>query len=171
MPTDGGSVRVEVRIAPEVWVQEVDRLRSGSPARIAAERERVRLERDGLPLAHVVRCDAAGADGTRLAGLFKVYVPISEESASKRPFGFVLSPGVENGHPHLTLVAFGERHPQLSTRSVYERAHKRLHGRFPSQERMQPAAVGRSPREGSRTGSQRHGLGRPQPQERGGLER
>ena len=27
----------------------------------------------------------------------------------------------------------GERHPRRGTRSVYERAHKRLHGRYPDQ--------------------------------------
>jgi hypothetical protein len=30
------------------------------------------------------------------------------------------------------LIAFGERHPTNErTRNVYERAHKRLHGRYP----------------------------------------
>jgi hypothetical protein len=69
-----------------------------------------------------------GVDGTKLPGLFKVYVPISEEPASQRPFGFVFSPGVGDGRLHLALVAFGERHPPRGTRAVYERAHKRLHG-------------------------------------------
>jgi hypothetical protein len=31
------------------------------------------------------------------------------------------------------FVAFGERHPQPGTRSVYERAHKQLHGRYPDE--------------------------------------
>jgi hypothetical protein len=30
----------------------------------------------------------------------------------------------------LRFIAFGERHPEPGTRSVYERAHKRLHGRL-----------------------------------------
>jgi len=33
----------------------------------------------------------------------------------------------------LALVAFGDRHPAPGTRSVYERAHKRLHGRYQDQ--------------------------------------
>jgi hypothetical protein len=39
-------------------------------------------------------------------------------------------------HPvrmELQLLAFGERHPPSGARSVYERAHKRLHGRYPDQ--------------------------------------
>jgi len=35
--------------------------------------------------------------------------------------------------PAWNLIAFGERHPANErTRNVYERAHKRLHGRYPS---------------------------------------
>jgi hypothetical protein len=37
-----------------------------------------------------------------------------------------------DGSLSLNLVAFGERHPDNpATRTVYERAHKRLHGRYP----------------------------------------
>ena len=165
MPPGRHAGNVEIRIAQQVWAQEVERLQPGSPARIAAERERRGLERDGLSRDQLARCDAAGSDGTRLRGLFKVYVPISDEPASKRPFGFVLSVGLENGRPHLTLVAFGERHPPPGTRAVYERAHKALHGRFPDQERPRPEAAGRPP--WARSPS--HGLGRAQ--RPGGLER
>lgn len=52
---------------------------------------------------------------------------------SERPFGFVFRPGRGNGRLILDLLAFGERHPQPGSRSVYERAHKRLHGRYPDQ--------------------------------------
>jgi hypothetical protein len=165
VPPGRDAERVQVKIAPQVWAQEVGRLRPGSRARVAAERERRQLERDGLSLSQLVRCDAVGNDGTRLPGLFKLYVPISDEPASRRPFGFVLSPGVEDGRPHLVLVAFGERHPQRGTRAVYERAHKSLHGRFPDQERAQPEASGLSRRVQSPS---RRFAGS---QERGGLER
>jgi hypothetical protein len=33
----------------------------------------------------------------------------------------------------LLLIAFGERHSRPGVRSVYERAHPRLHGRYPDQ--------------------------------------
>jgi hypothetical protein len=165
VPSGRGTARVQVKIPDQVWEQEVERLRADSPGRIAAERERRRLERDGLPRDELLRCEAVGEDGTRLPGLFKVYVPISEEATSGRPFGFVFSPGVEDGRPHLTLVAYGERHPPRGTRAVYERAHKHLHGRFPDQERGRPEAADRSPRVQSASG----GLQRSR--ERGGLER
>jgi hypothetical protein len=121
-----------VRIDPTVWDEEVGRFAEGPPARVAAERERRGLERDGVALRRLLPCEPEGGEGTRLAGLVKTYVPIGDRPASERPFGFVLSPEQGRHDPYLELVAFGERHPELSgTRSVYERAHKRLHGRYP----------------------------------------
>jgi hypothetical protein len=119
-----------VRINPDTWAQEVDRYRKGAAPRLAAERERRCLERDGIGLSVLERCAAEGEDGTRLEGLVKVYVPIRDAAPSERPCGFVLIPTREG---MLALVAFGERHPAAGTRSVYERAHKRLHGRYPDQ--------------------------------------
>ncbi len=63
----------------------------------------------------------------------KLYVPLGQQGASEAPFGFVFQLAQD---PDGTLVwnflAFGERHPDNpSTRTVYERAHKRLHGRYP----------------------------------------
>ena len=60
----------------------------------------------------------------------KVYVPIRDAPPWERPSGFVLIPTREGV---VALVAFGERHPAAGTRSVYERAHKRLHRRYPDQ--------------------------------------
>ena len=122
--------RVAVRIDPDVWREEVERLDPRSPARIAAERERRHLGEQGIALDHLQRCPELGDDQTKLAGLLKAYVPIAGSAPSGRPFGMVFSP--EPG-PILALVAFGERHPRPGTRSVYERAHKRLHGRYPDQ--------------------------------------
>ncbi len=130
MPTSG---RVAVRIRPELWREEVERFDARSRPRAAAERERVRLEDGGLRLVDLERCAEHGPDRTRLGGLVKVYVPIAHAPPSQRPFGFVLSPGESDRGPYLALVAFGERHPRAGVRSVYERAHKRLHGRYPDQ--------------------------------------
>jgi len=75
-----------------------------------------------------------GEDGTRLAGCLKVYVPLAERRPSKRPYGFVFELAeARDGGVTLRLLAFGERHPRPGVRSVYERAHKRLHGRYPDQ--------------------------------------
>lgn len=142
MPAPGRSL--EVRISPSIWAEEVARLRKGSPGRVAAERERARLERNGLEVAQLVRCAGRGPDGTRLAGQFKAYVPISDRPPSERPFGLVLELGRDEDTPFLSIVAFGERHPKRGTRSVYERAHKRLHGRYPDQERAQSESIGLS---------------------------
>ncbi|MBS1679682.1 MAG: hypothetical protein JST08_20125 [Actinobacteria bacterium] len=63
----------------------------------------------------------------------KLYVPLDADGASAAPFGFVFrlvqNPG---GSLAWSLIAFGERHPSnRQTHSVYKRAHKRLHGRYP----------------------------------------
>ena len=134
MPTGGGGGRrVAVVIDPSVWREEGERLDARSSARAAAERERRRLESDGVSEDLLERCDAEGRDGTRLAGLLKAYVPLREGPPSDRPFGFVFLPGREHGLLVLYLAAFGERHARHGTRSVYERAHKRLYGRYPDQ--------------------------------------
>jgi hypothetical protein len=128
-----GRIRIAVRIGADVWMEEVERLRAGSPARVAAERERARLEKEGLELGQLRACEDEAEDRTRLEGLFKVYVPIGDGPPSERPFAFVLSPARHAQSVYLRLMAFGERHPHPGTRSVYQRAHKRLHGRYPDE--------------------------------------
>ncbi len=132
-PSGRGAARVAVRIGLATWREEVERFDARSPLRAAAERERRRLEENGVSIADLQSCAADGPDATRLRGLVKVYVPISSAPASQRPFGFVFSGGRDDRGTYLALVAFGERHPRPGTRSVYERAHKRLHGRYPDQ--------------------------------------
>lgn len=79
-------------------------------------------------------CEENGPDGTRLVSCAKVYVPIAA-SVSEAPYGFVFALRIDpkSGTVMLRLIAFGERHPTTG-RSAYERAHKRLHGRYPDQE-------------------------------------
>jgi hypothetical protein len=130
-----GRPDVRVRFDPDVWEEEVERLRSGSQMRQAAVATRRALEtRRGS--ARWLACEAEGPRGTRLVGCVKVYLPRDRE-ASAAPYGFVFELVVsDQPEPalELRLLAFGERHPEGSaTRSVYERAHKRLHGRYPDQ--------------------------------------
>ena len=49
------------------------------------------------------------------------------------PFGFVFQLVRTSDNTLIwNFIAFGERHPDNpNTRTVYERAHKRLHGRYP----------------------------------------
>lgn len=119
----------------DVWEQEVERFGDRSRPRAAAERARRELERSGPGGRDFQRCAAEGDDGTRLTACVKLYVPLDRPS-SEAPYGFVFQVGVDDGPPRrieLSLLAFGERHPAPGTRSVYERAHKRLHGRYPDQ--------------------------------------
>jgi hypothetical protein len=63
----------------------------------------------------------------------KVYVPLDKQGPSDAPYGFVFRLQAQPDESlSLNFVAFGERHPaNAQTRSVYARAHKRLHGRYP----------------------------------------
>lgn len=131
--TGRGPIWVPVRIDEDLWLEEVGRLSRRSAARIAAERERRRLEEQGVDLSQLQHIDEVGTDGTSLPGLRKVYVPITAEAASTRRFPFVFAPASRDRRTFLRLIAFGERHPPRGTRSVYERARKRLHGRYPDQ--------------------------------------
>lgn len=131
--SEAGRARIAVRISEDVWLEEVERLKANSPARIAAERDRKVLDAHGLDLGQLQACDEAGPDGTNLAGMYKVYVPVGDGPPSKQPYGFVFRPARSGEDVFLRLMAFGERHPDRRSRSVYERAHKRLHGRYPDQ--------------------------------------
>jgi hypothetical protein len=81
------------------------------------------------------RCKPENDDGTELAGCSKLYVPLNVKGASAAPYGFIFRLGqTDDDELVWNFMAFGERHPDNpSTRSVYERAHKRIHGRFPEQ--------------------------------------
>lgn len=133
MPTASRGDRVAVLIAPDVWRDEVERLDARSAARVAAEREREALDSDGVTRALLAACDEDGPDRTQLRGLLKAYVPLREAPPSQRPYGFVFRPARDKEQLVVVLLAFGERHPSPGTRSVYERAHKRVHGRYPDQ--------------------------------------
>lgn len=79
------------------------------------------------------RCKAEGPGGTELPGCRKLYVPLGKNGPSEATYGFVFQL-IQKRDDSLAwnLIAFGERHPANErTRNVYERAHKRLHGRYP----------------------------------------
>lgn len=116
----------------DVWAEEVDRFGAMGHAHAGAIRARREIGRPGARVP-VLRCEPEGRDGTRLDGCVKVYIPIGAEP-SRAPYGFVFAIRAEltSGTLVLRLVAYGERHPSAG-RSVYERAHRRLHGRYPDQ--------------------------------------
>lgn len=125
---------VAVEVDPRVWVEEVERFDPRSEAREAAEAEREALEGEGIEREVLMLCEDHGGDGTRLRGRLKAYVPLGGAAPSERPYGFVLSPERRGAELYLELLAFGRRHARANERSVYERAHKRVHGRYQDQE-------------------------------------
>jgi hypothetical protein len=122
---------VSIRFDREEWREEVERLNERAVSR--AQAERARREIDGGAAVDLQKCEADGEGGTRLPGCVKLYVPLGRQGASEAPFGFVFQLAQDSdGSLVWNFLAFGERHPQNSaTRTVYERAHKRLHGHYP----------------------------------------
>jgi hypothetical protein len=121
--------RLAVRFDEAVW-REAVRGFSGRALEIATS-ARSKTERRGVAFADILPCAARGPDGTGLAGCAKLYLPIGDIPPSERPFGFVLQLARENDQLGWVFVAFGHRHTRPGVRSVYERAHRQLHGRFP----------------------------------------
>jgi hypothetical protein len=125
---------VSIRFDQEEWLEEVERLDERSPSRIQAERARREIE-SGKATLGLKKCEAEGEGGTVLRGCSKLYVPLGKQGASEAPLGFVFQLVQDpDGSLVWNFIAFGERHPgNPSTRNLYERAHKRLHGRYPDQ--------------------------------------
>lgn len=114
------------------WREEVERYDPRSPARVQAQSARKTIEA-GTAKLDWKRCKAEGPGGTELPGCRKLYVPLGVQGASQAPYGFVFQL-IQRPDDSLawSMVAFGERHPaDERIRNVYERAHKRLHGRYP----------------------------------------
>jgi hypothetical protein len=113
------------------WAEEIERYEPRASARQQAESARREIEAGREQLVWRP-CETEGADGTRLPGCRKLYVPLGQEGASAAPYGLVFQLARSQSGLFWNFIAFGERHPDNpSTRSVYERAHKRLHGRYP----------------------------------------
>jgi len=70
--------RLPVRFDERVW-HEAIRGFSGRALEVAGS-TRKRLELEGLALVDARACEAEGADGTRLAGCAKVYLPLGERA-------------------------------------------------------------------------------------------
>jgi hypothetical protein len=122
---------VAIRFRSPAWEEEVERLNARSVARVQAERARREIEGGKATLAWK-RCEVE-SDGVELAGCSKLYIPLDAAGASGAPYGFVFRLAKTDDNALVwNFIAFGERHPDNpATRSVYERAHKRLHGRYP----------------------------------------
>jgi hypothetical protein len=133
MPDAGKNLlSVPLNFGSDEWSEEVERLDRRSPARVQAERARRDIE-GGKATPEFEKCEAGGEEGTSLPGCVKLYVPLGRQGASEAPFGFVFQLAQNSdGSLVWSFLAFGERHPDIpATRTVYERAHKRLHGRYP----------------------------------------
>lgn len=132
MATDPARRRFGAHFDDRIWA-DATRGFSGRSLEVAATARRS-LEEDGVALEQLLPCESSGPDGTELSGCAKQYLPASEGPPSQRPFGFVLQLARDAaGEIVFVFIAFGPRHPGPGVRSVYERAHRQLHGKFPDQ--------------------------------------
>lgn len=121
-----------VRFDERVWT-DATRGFSGQSLEVAASARR-KLEEEGITLAQLLPCESPGPDRTDLPACAKLYLPAGEAPPSQRPFAFILQLARDAaGDLVFMFIAFGPRHPGPGVRSVYERAHRQLHGRFPDQ--------------------------------------
>ena len=128
----GGQPPVPIEFGALEWEEEVERYRPRSTVRTQAQSARNAIEAGSARLDWK-RCKTDGPGGTKLPGCRKLYIPLGKKAPSEAPHGFVFQL-IQKPDNSLAwnLIAFGERHPANErTRNVYERAHKRLHGRYP----------------------------------------
>jgi len=114
-----GGPRLPVVFDEPSWADDVRRI--GGRGRAQAETTRRRLEREGVPLAELHRCQPEGPGGTALPGCVKLYL-----DHWRLVFRVATTAG---GEPALLCFAFGLGHPPARSRipSVYDIAHRRLH--------------------------------------------
>ena len=112
------------------WQEEVERFHPLSPPRARALNARKLIEQGERQLDWL-NCRPDGP--VPLPGCRKLYVPLGKQAPSDAPYGFVfLLVRRRNDTLAWMFVAFGERHPSnRRTRTVYERAYKRINGRYP----------------------------------------
>lgn len=125
----GGGLSAEVVFGQRAWQEEVERFHPLSPPRARAQNARKLIER-GKQSLDWLNCKPEGP--VPLPGCRKLYVPLGKSAPSEAPYGFVFLLVRRGDALAWTFVAFGERHPSNpKTRNVYERAYKRINGRYP----------------------------------------
>lgn len=107
-----------------------DLARLPEAARTGLEAARARYEREGVAAAERRYCDAEHISGTRLLGCLKVYIP---DFAGPWRIVFQVAWLAED-LLGLEYVAAGVGHLPAGTRrpDVYQLAHYRLHGHWPT---------------------------------------
>lgn len=120
MPTS--NPRFPARFDAQPWDDDIER--STPAGRTAAASARTDYEPNGIPRSHLRPCDE-GHDETHLPQCFKVYLP---QPAGR--FGMIFTIDKQADKLILTFLAFGTRHhpPNSHAPTVYDIAHKRLHG-------------------------------------------
>jgi hypothetical protein len=105
-----------------------DTMRSGRAGAETLRGTRARFEQEGVEIKALRRCDAEGRDGTKLPACFKVYLP-----PPSGKFGMIFRFVRDSEGLALRYLAFGVRHHphDSNAQSVYEIAHRRLHGESP----------------------------------------
>jgi hypothetical protein len=99
--------------------------RASKAGRRVALAARSEYEQGGVPVGDLLACDEEGPDGTMLTHCVKVRLPPPDGK-----FGMVFRIELRTGKSILAFAAFGVRHHPRGSNAptVYEVAHRRLHG-------------------------------------------
>ena len=109
----------------DLYLQE-DLAHASAEGRRVAQEARKQLECDGVPAHLLVPSSDEHRDGTDLAGMPHLYLPMPYGQ-----WGAVLDAARDQDGLYLLVTAFGLRHPARRP-SVYDVAHYRRHGQWPA---------------------------------------
>lgn len=124
MPAPGGHpARPRVHFDELALAEDLSHATSAG-RRVALDARR-QLERDGVDVEQLQRCDPHGRDGTRLERCVKLYLP-TRDGAWRMVFEITREPST--GELVLAYLAYGLGHPGKPWQpSAYQVAHQRLH--------------------------------------------
>jgi hypothetical protein len=102
-----------------------DTMRSGRAGAKVLRETRNQLEREGVEIKTLRRCESESREGVKLPACVKLYLP-----PPSGKFGMVLRFVRDNEGLALRYLAFGVRHHPHDSNAptVYDIAHRRLHG-------------------------------------------
>jgi len=119
----GGAAGPRVHFDELAFAEDVSHA-TAAGRRVALDTRR-QLERDGIDVGTLLRCQAHGRDGTRLERCVKLYLP-SPGGAWRMVFE--ITRDLSTGELVLAYLAFGLGHPGKPWQpSAYQVAHQRLH--------------------------------------------
>jgi len=123
MPASRGRSTQTVHFDEPAFAEDISHA-TAAGRRVALDARRL-LERDGIDVDALLRCQEHGRDGTRLERCVKLYLP---SAGGAWRMVFEITRDRASGELVLAYLAFGVGHPGKPWQpSAYQVAHQRLH--------------------------------------------